>query len=138
MRRASIALVVGASFRRPGHSRGAGARRPDPGHSPAAVPAAQRQHRPRPNRVRCTGELDRVHARDRRQPHQRTLALGSYFLVSILDKVGVSVPGWLVDLIEGVGDFSNVSIDAKLGAFTSMRTTAATFRSSPRHRKALI
>jgi hypothetical protein len=43
--------------------------------------------------------------------------LGLDLLVSILDKVGVSVPGWLVDLIEGVGDFSNVSIDAKLGPF---------------------
>jgi hypothetical protein len=43
--------------------------------------------------------------------------MGLDLLVSILDKVGVSIPGWLVDVINGVGDFSNVSIDAKLGPF---------------------
>ena len=43
--------------------------------------------------------------------------MGLDLLVSILDKVGISIPGWLVDVINGVGDFSNVSIDAKLGPF---------------------
>jgi len=44
-------------------------------------------------------------------------SLGLDLLVGILDSVGVSIPGWVVDFIDGVGDFSNVSVDAFLGPY---------------------
>jgi len=44
-------------------------------------------------------------------------SLGLGLLVSILEKVGISVPGWLVDFIDDVGDFSNVSVNASVGPF---------------------
>lgn len=44
-------------------------------------------------------------------------SLGIDLLIGILDKVGVSIPGWVADFIDGVGDFSNVSIDAFIGPY---------------------
>ena len=44
-------------------------------------------------------------------------SLGIDLLIGILDKVGVSIPGWVADFIDGVGDFSNVSVDAFIGPY---------------------
>jgi len=44
-------------------------------------------------------------------------SLGLDLLIGILDSVGVSIPGWDVDFIDGVGDFSNVSVDAFIGPY---------------------
>ena len=43
--------------------------------------------------------------------------LGLDLLVGILEQVGVDIPGWLVDLLDGIGDFSSVDITASLGPF---------------------
>ena len=36
--------------------------------------------------------------------------LGLDLLVGILESVGISIPGWVVDFIDAVGDFSSVDI----------------------------
>ena len=43
--------------------------------------------------------------------------LGLDLLVGILESVGISIPGWVVDFIDAVGDFSSVDISASLGPF---------------------
>ena len=47
--------------------------------------------------------------------------LGLDLLVGILENVGISIPGWVVDFIDAVGDFSSVDISASLGPFLEAR-----------------
>ena len=47
--------------------------------------------------------------------------LGLDLLVGILDNLGISIPGWVVDFIDAVGDFSSVDISASLGPFLEAR-----------------
>ncbi len=51
----------------------------------------------------------------------RNPTLGLDLLVGILRNVGISIPGWVVDFIDAVGDFSSVDISASLGPFLEAR-----------------
>ena len=47
--------------------------------------------------------------------------LGLDLLVGILENIGISIPGWLVDFIDAVGEFSSVDISASMGPFLEAR-----------------
>ena len=44
-------------------------------------------------------------------------SMGVDLLIDILEGVGVSIPGWVVDLLDGLDGFSNVSIKPSVGPF---------------------